>query len=164
MFCEYCHGKLANVHMVRIINGEKNELHLCSECARKENKSVGRLKISAPSFHSLFNGSLFRIFPREGAFSSYEVASALTDDFSSLQKNGEHGILGGESYESFRDNLRAVCKHGINKKTSTESNSKDGLLLQLEQKLAESIEKENFEEAAKIRDKIKAYKNKKSQE
>lgn len=38
MFCEHCHGRVANVHLVRIINGKKSELHLCNECA-KENVS-----------------------------------------------------------------------------------------------------------------------------
>ena len=36
MFCEHCHGRVANVHLVRIINGKKNELHLCNECAKGE--------------------------------------------------------------------------------------------------------------------------------
>ena len=25
MFCEHCHGRAANVHLVRIINGKKSE-------------------------------------------------------------------------------------------------------------------------------------------
>ena len=36
MFCEHCHGRVANVHLVRIINGKKSELHLCNECAQGE--------------------------------------------------------------------------------------------------------------------------------
>jgi len=36
MFCEHCHGRAANVHLVRIINGKKSELHLCNECAQEE--------------------------------------------------------------------------------------------------------------------------------
>ena len=36
MFCEHCHGRAANVHLVRIINGKKSELHLCNECAKGE--------------------------------------------------------------------------------------------------------------------------------
>ena len=36
MFCEHCHGRAANVHLVRIINGKKSELHLCNECAQGE--------------------------------------------------------------------------------------------------------------------------------
>lgn len=51
MFCEHCHGRAANVHLVRIINGKKSELHLCNECAQGERfkQTENLLKYSMPS-------------------------------------------------------------------------------------------------------------------
>ena len=33
MLCQNCHSKDASIHIKRIISGEANEVHLCSECA-----------------------------------------------------------------------------------------------------------------------------------
>lgn len=51
MFCEHCHGRAANVHLVRIINGKKSELHLCNECAQGERfkQTENLLNYSMPS-------------------------------------------------------------------------------------------------------------------
>ena len=51
MFCEHCHGRAANVHLVRIINGKKSELHLCNECAKGERfkQTENLLNYSMPS-------------------------------------------------------------------------------------------------------------------
>ena len=34
MICEECNIRKATVHMTKIINGKKEEVHLCEECAR----------------------------------------------------------------------------------------------------------------------------------
>ncbi|MFR5876509.1 MAG: hypothetical protein ACLUFN_08460 [Eubacterium sp.] len=35
MKCSHCHEKEANTHIRRIINGKKEEMYLCEECAKE---------------------------------------------------------------------------------------------------------------------------------
>ncbi|GIW48848.1 MAG: hypothetical protein KatS3mg079_324 [Caloramator sp.] len=35
MLCQRCNQKDANVHITKVINGVKTELHLCDECAKQ---------------------------------------------------------------------------------------------------------------------------------
>ncbi|MBE3575214.1 MAG: UvrB/UvrC motif-containing protein [Firmicutes bacterium] len=47
MLCERCQTRPATVHVVKVVNGEKTEQHLCQECARE----TGALEMmSMPSF------------------------------------------------------------------------------------------------------------------
>ena len=35
MKCTHCHMNEANTHIQRIINGQKEEMYLCEDCARE---------------------------------------------------------------------------------------------------------------------------------
>jgi protein arginine kinase activator len=41
MICQSCNQREANVHITKIINGVKTEMHLCDECAKKQDVNVG---------------------------------------------------------------------------------------------------------------------------
>ena len=56
MLCERCGDNEASVHLTRIINGSKEEIHLCEECAR--NSSQLNMDDSNLSFQSLLSGIL----------------------------------------------------------------------------------------------------------
>ncbi|MBC7325420.1 MAG: UvrB/UvrC motif-containing protein [Moorella sp. (in: Bacteria)] len=47
MLCERCQERPASVHVTRIINGEKTELYLCHDCAREIQP---QLNFSIPKF------------------------------------------------------------------------------------------------------------------
>lgn len=47
MLCERCQERPASVHVTRIINGDKTELYLCQECAREIQP---QLNFSIPKF------------------------------------------------------------------------------------------------------------------
>ncbi|MGB4132260.1 MAG: hypothetical protein WBK45_10055, partial [Tepidanaerobacteraceae bacterium] len=40
MLCEECHMRPATVHITKIVNNEKTEMHLCEECAKEKHLSL----------------------------------------------------------------------------------------------------------------------------
>lgn len=132
MFCEHCHGRVANVHLVRIVNGKKSELHLCNECAKGERfkQTENLLNYSMPS---ILGKRLFDIFPH---------------------------FHGNQDYKSFREELRPLFSHNLTKNEPglKEESIKDEKLAEYEKQLKSAINSEDFEQAAKLRDQIQAYK------
>ena len=172
MLCQNCGKNEANFRYTQIINGVKKELILCQECARK----LGVDKIDLPMNFSSFLGDFFNDYAENSllpSFSTNEVkcktckmtyndfintgmfgCSDCYDTFSgaidSLLKNlhgtAKHigrGIKGIESKE-------AKIKPKVSKKTSKEEEKE-----KLEKELEKAIKEERYEDAAKIRDKIK---------
>lgn len=159
MFCERCHGRTASVHIVKIINGQKTELHLCSECANKEN-AMGIIPAEMnTSIHSLFEPPLFNLFPQYRG--SLRVKRAN-------RRNGNRKIVGNkQSYDEFRNKLRPIftknpdASYRMPAEEEKEKNTAPtGILAQWENELQACIRKEDFEQAAVLRDKIQDYKKK----
>jgi protein arginine kinase activator len=159
MFCEHCHGRAANVHLVKIINGERSELHLCSACAKKErfNETENLLN---HSMNSILRKRLFNILPyyiyRNNNGSPRPVKQA---DFDGL--NLSNGIFcRDQDYKSFREELRPLFSHNLtpNEPGLKEESIKDEKLAEYEKQLKSAINSEDFEQAAKLRDQIQAYK------
>ena len=111
MFCEHCHGRAANVHLVRIINGKKSELHLCNECAQGERfkQTENLLNYSMPS---ILGKRLFDIFPhfyKDNNGSICDVREVASDGLN-LSKGLFHG---NQDYKSFREELRPLFSHNL---------------------------------------------------
>lgn len=160
MFCENCHARTANVHIMKIMNGEKTEIHLCNECAVKENRMHTYTNISRNIFNSLSDEGF--LFPYR-SINFADIFKHRQDNTGNIESGG---LPGSESdYKKFRNNLKnALNKHYKNttaEKFSKES-EEDPVLFDLKKQLKECIEKENFEKAAQLRDKIKEYKEKHS--
>ena len=68
MMCQNCGKKEANFHYTQIINGEKKEIKLCSECAKQMGLDDFEMPM-AMDFSSLF-GDIFQ---------QYEDTNLLTD-------------------------------------------------------------------------------------
>ena len=75
MFCQECQKRPATIHMTRIVNNVKTEVHLCSECARKHQKlalsmsfepSFSIHKFQAVGWVSLPNGACSLLNALEG--------------------------------------------------------------------------------------------------
>ena len=158
MFCEHCHGRAANVHLVRIINGKKSELHLCNECAQGERfkQTENLLNYSMPS---ILGKRLFDIFPhfyKDNNGSICDVREVASDGLN-LSKGLFHG---NQDYKSFREELRPLFSHNLTKNEPglKEGSIKDEKLAEYEKQLKSAINSEDFEQAAKLRDQIQAYK------
>jgi len=68
MFCQECQQRPATVHFTQIINNQKTELHLCSECARKHQEIAFTFNFE-PTFSinkffaGLLDSPLFQVQP-----------------------------------------------------------------------------------------------------
>lgn len=167
MKCQKCHEREATSHMTEIINGKKQELHLCSECAAK-----------SAEFQSMKLGMGFGIGDFLGGIFSAPKAknigtSVLTDtcplcgmSFDDFLKKGRLGC--GECYSIFKNRLErplkqihGTCEH-VGKIPSRTGGSlkKERRIAALEADLNAAVMKQEFEKAAELRDKINELKNK----
>lgn len=158
MLCEKCQQKQATVHMQQILNGEKTEIYLCQECA-------GQLDMPI-SFDNFFQGFLdsFISMPGKNAYEGVHInkkCPACGLGYDGFKKAGRLGCA--NCYETFSEELDGLLKNvqGSNqhngkfpRKYGAELLSKRNLD-KLKLQLSKAIDNEEYEEAAKLRDRIK---------
>lgn len=162
MICQECGMKPASLHFTKIINGEKTEFHLCESCAREK----GELIPGTPngfSIHNLLSGLLNFEAPSTGTGSKPQTLRCeecgLT--YSQFSKLGRFGC--SSCYNYFSDRLDPLFKrvHGNTTHAGKVPKRSGGLIQykrdidQLKKEMTGKIEKEEFEQAAKIRDRIR---------
>ena len=57
MVCQECGKRPATLHFTKIVNGEKNEFHICENCAREKGEMIPGTS-NGFSIHSLLSGLL----------------------------------------------------------------------------------------------------------
>lgn len=164
MKCENCGVNEATVRYYQNINGDKKQLHLCSDCA----ESLG-----FTSFSNIFS-PMFLDSKNYDFLEEPQVCNVCHYSFDDYLKTGLFGCP--NCYESFQDRLDSLFlklhgktrhvelgKENKTKKEVTEKSNlskKDNKLDELKEKLKALIEEEKYEEAAVIRDKIKEIEGK----
>lgn len=166
MLCQNCSKREATTHIKRIVNGEATESHLCSECAHSLGYDgfFGGFDIGLPDFFSSFFGD-----------SPFALSSAKTErcakcgsSFDDIVRTGNVGCA--DCYEKFHDELLASIQriHGrtghVGKKPATvdfspeapKPKTKDEIIADKKKELERAVETQNFEQAAILRDEIKA--------
>ena len=155
MKCQNCGKNEANVRYTQVINGDKTELFLCDECANEMNIGMNfnfGINDVFSSFFDDFSGLKTIAMPE---ITKCENCGMTYDEFSKT------GLLGCEHcYDTFSNRLDGVLnrihgnnRHLIGKKNEAKKETNE--IDKLKAKLKECIEKEEYEEAAKLRDKIK---------
>lgn len=163
MLCQNCNKRPANIHLTKVVNDERVDLHLCEVCAQESaqiefeypftlnNFLAGLLDL--PSGYSIKNAQLNqKVSPK------CEKCGMTFDEF---KRTGKFGCT--DCYGAFSDNLDPILKrlhgnihHGgklpqrvggaIKVKKEIER-----LRIQLER----AIKDEEYEKAAQMRDKIR---------
>ncbi len=165
MKCQRCNDKDASIHLTKIVNGDKNEVYLCEECARE----TGQLPFASNNpfaFQNLLKGL---INPGVSSYGEYQEDSKCANcglTYSDFSKNGLFGC--SECYKAFVNKLDPILKriHGNNRHNGKVPKRRGGTLRvkreirELRQDMQNSVNNENFEKAAKIRDKIKILEDK----
>jgi protein arginine kinase activator len=166
LLCPECGKRPATLHMTKIVNGEKTEMHLCEVCAQEKGEVMPGFDHGF-SFHNLLSGLLnFDMVSNE----SPNIAPAkpvprcatcgLT--YNQFSKIGRFGC--SDCFETFRDRLDPLLRriHGstthegkIPQRTQGELKVKRELE-QLRQQLSRAVEAEEFEKAAQLRDHIRS--------
>lgn len=161
MLCQECGSKPATVHMTKIVNNDKQEYHLCAECASSKE---GFELTHQPefSFHNLLTGlvkDLDITSPQLGYQKTIDC-DRCGIDFRTFQQEGF--LSCGDCYYEFEERLEPVLKkiHGHQKhvgKVPKRSGNRLQMKRQIEelkQNLEAAIEKEEYEQAAELRDRI----------
>ena len=156
MKCQNCGKNNANVRYTQVVNGDKMELFLCDECANEMNIGMNfdfGMNDVFSSFFDDFAGLKTIAMPE---ITKCNSCGLTYDEFSNT------GMLGCERcYDTFSNRLDGVLNriHGSNRhliNDKKESNKKElSELDKLKNELKNCIEKEEYEKAAVIRDKIK---------
>ncbi len=160
MLCDKCKKNIATTHIHKDVNGVTEEIHLCSYCAAEDGyfNNNGIVDMLA----SMFGESLLL-----NPTATEMKCSCCGSTFGDIAKSGKAGC--SECYKTFKKEfepslmrIHGKSKH-IGKKpnrnsANTSCDTKETMenkLEMLKQELLEAINTENFEKAAKIRDKIK---------
>lgn len=171
MLCDRCKKNEAKIYYTEIINGKKTEQHLCEECAAKHStfqalNSIGKGEVN-------LSGMLFGLLgniqsTKETDKTPSNACKKCGMTYEQFTKDGQFGCE--ECYKCFgkvlNKNFRSI--HGADthtgkqprgyvseaKRIVDELSEIDKLSIQLQQ----AIEQEEYEEAAKLRDKIKELK------
>lgn len=162
MLCSKCKTNNASFFYTQNINGKESSVALCKNCAASAGIGVGGSMVS-PLFNSFFGDAKKSV--RTGNTAKKCSLCALT--FNDILSMGKVGCP--ECYNTFKDELvntirsiHGTAKHvGLRPDQSTETAVVKKELSEeeiLRDKLADAIKAENYEEAAKLRDKIKALK------
>jgi protein arginine kinase activator len=154
MKCQKCHNP-ATIHITEILKDEQfKEFHLCEQCANQhlyesQQKSPAK-SLSAEHVHEA----------EEGLFAQHECPLCGMK-FAEFRNSGRLGCP--NDYQEFREELTPLLEniHGEtrhcgktprrlpqNKQTQSE-------LIQLRNRLKQAVTREDYEEAARIRDKIR---------
>ncbi len=163
MKCQKCQVREATNHITEIINGQKMELHLCSECAAKS-EEFQSMKSGFDLGIGDFLGGIFggkqKTLAGDSASRSHGTCPVCGMPFESFLRKGRLGC--GECYSVFRSRLErplkqihGSCEHvGKVPKRMGDTLLRGRRLSQLEAELSAAILKQEFERAAELRDQI----------
>ena len=121
MKCQKCKKNTADTHIKRVINGEFEEYHLCSECA-KEMGYTNVFSNFAESFASDFN-SLFGSF-FENALPARTQATRCETCGTTYNDIARTGMMGcADCYDVFADRILPTIRRVHGNKTHCGKNS-----------------------------------------
>lgn len=165
MLCENCHKNEACIHMTQIINGEKTVRNLCAECAGLKEME------EQISFQNIFQGLLnmagLAAAKEDMEEESEKVATGPECSQCHMTYNEfvNSGKLGCDKcYHVFQSNLNVALRNmqaGIRHTGKIPQRGGVAFIEKrqielLRQQLTEAIGKEAYEEAARLRDEIRA--------
>jgi protein arginine kinase activator len=157
MKCQKC-TKAATLHITEVISDEQfEELHLCEECANKylyepqPNKPGGSKASAAESAPDLEEGNALN--QRECPLCGIK--------FVEFRNSGRLGCP--HDYQEFREelaplleNIHGETKHcGKTPRRLPQNKQTQSELIQLRNRLKQAVTKEDYEEAARLRDRIR---------
>lgn len=161
MLCENCQQRMASVHFTQVVNNKKMEMHLCKQCAKEKGQISLGPSIDINDFFTGLMGMGYTpsYFASKPGIAVCEKCGTSYEDF---QKTGKLGC--DNCYEVYRDSITPLLKrihgnvehHGKFPGKVSKNIQASKEVEKLKELLARAVEKEEYEEAAKIRDRIKS--------
>lgn len=171
MECQECNARPASLYFTQIVNGNKNEIHVCDVCAKE--KGYFSLEEDSYSLHDLLKGLFEPNSPHlkvknQHPFTSEEEVhcSKCQLTFRDFRRIGKFGCA--KCYETFEKRLNPIFRrvHSGNTRHSGkiphrrhEDLHHKRELDSLRKELKYMVKHEEFEKAAVIRDRIKQLQN-----
>lgn len=163
MQCQACKQHTATIHLTEISDGQRLETHLCENCAQKQGIAV---KNQIPLNELLSTLLAVQADAKTNQLGLDDTdASACPACGMTLKKFTEKSLLGCPyDYQVFKDQLtplieRAHGGHTKHKgkipKTLPDDAKNQVELMNLKRQLDDAVKQEDYETAAKIRDRIK---------
>jgi protein arginine kinase activator len=162
MLCQECGKRQAALHFTKIVNGDKTELHICEACAREKGELIPGTP-SGFSIHNLLSG-LLDLEPSGGGAKSAATAARCDTcgmTYTQFSKIGRFGC--SHCYKQFAERLDPLLKrvHGntvhvgkVPKRAGGRVKTKREIE-RLKREMQNRIDREDFESAAQIRDRIR---------
>lgn len=167
MECQECHERPATLHFTKIVNGEKTEIHLCEKCAQEKGEmfqggdafSINHLLSGILNFEQPVSGKTAHTTPFQEE-ARCEKCGLTYHEFTRI---GRFGC--SNCYHTFNDKLDPILKrvHSGNTLHAGKIPKRIGGTLHLKkeidalkQQLRDFVQREEFEKAAEIRDKIRS--------
>ena len=167
MKCDICHKKEATVHLTEIINDKVTKLHLCEDCAREKSQEMEEHFGLADLLSGLADLAPVMEKKEKAAPEVSVKCPGCGFTFQHFRKMGRLGCP--VCYDTFKPQLSMLLRkiHGseshVGKRPSKKGivRDKEALLSDLKERLEKAVEMEEFEEAALLRDQIRACEGKK---
>ncbi|MDD3296836.1 MAG: UvrB/UvrC motif-containing protein [Candidatus Omnitrophica bacterium] len=155
MLCDICHKSNATVHLTEIIDDKVVEMHICQKCAQSKAEELS----SQPNIVD-FLGGLTGLGRIEGNEKTLKC-SACGLSYAEFKSKGRLGCE--HCYSVFKQQLlpllkkiHSSCAHyGKTPLGQDKLNSSQEYLKDLQAQLKRAIKLEEYEDAARLRDKIK---------
>ena len=165
MKCNICNTRDATVHLTEIINKKVTKLHLCEECAKEKSQEMEEHFGLADLLSGLAD-LVPTPTPKRKVAETGMKCSTCGFTFNNFRKMGRLGCP--KCYETFKVQLSPLLRkiHGSENhvgKIPTKKvvvRNKAALLSELKQSLEKAIKMEEFEEAARLRDQVRALETK----
>lgn len=170
MKCTNCNKNEANTHFKRIINGKKEEMHLCEDCA-KELGIMDEFNFEPFSMDSFFGNLLGAGVASLNSLTGIDRCTYCGTSLNDIVNSGRVGCA--HCYDKFEDRLQPSIEklHGnakhigksITYTSEPEAREKENQpkmaneIDTLKANLKKAIEEQRFEDAAVIRDKINDF-------
>ena len=162
MMCDECGVRPASIHLTTFVNGEKQERNLCATCMTKYKKQLTNIDIH--DLAGLLGGFFEKLASREREEEDrFEgVCPRCRTTYAEFKRTGAVGC--SECYKAFYEPLEELlvrvhgnAQHsgrvpgGVDSKVAVKLN-----IDKLKQKLVKAIANEEYEDAAALRDQIRA--------
>ena len=156
MLCQMCKKQPATIHLTEIVSNQKKEVHLCEKCAEKQ--GVVKTQMSIADFLSgLATGGKTRT--REDLPDVECASCGMT--LSEFQSGGRFGCA--DCYTGFRERIMPLIEKihdagqhvGKMPQRTDRDVAREKSLRQLQAELKRAVDREEYEEAARIRDRIR---------
>lgn len=161
MQCQICNKRDATVHFTQIINNKKVEMHLCQQCAKEKGGYDFGLPLNISSFFAGLLG-----FDEKQRYVQETKETAVCPgcgmEFEEFQHTGKVGCK--SCYTAFENSLNPLIRRiqgSIEHNGKVPAKLAKGISIsreisRLKELLLKAVEKEEYESAAELRDKIKA--------